>query len=232
MDMVSLTAAARPADQVAKLLRKAGKVPCILYGNDVDNSLLQCEYNEIYKAYASAGKSTLVDLDTGPKKVPVLFQDLAFDPVSNQIIHVDFFAVDMKKEIEAKIPISFEGEAPAKDLGGILLTPHDQVTVKCLPTALPHSLSVSVESLIEFGSALTVADVSIPDGVTVLDDPDVVIATIQEPREEEVIEEAPVEGEEEAAVEGEAVEGEGEGGEEGEKKESEGEGGEAKKEDS
>ena len=69
------------------------------------NVSLQCAYNDIYKAYASAGRSTLIDLDADGKKVPVLFHKLQFDPVSDKITHVDFYAVDMKKEIEAEVPI-------------------------------------------------------------------------------------------------------------------------------
>jgi len=229
MGNVALTVTARSPEQVAKHLRKDGQVPCVLYGNDVENISLQCTHGEILKAYADAGKSTLVELDTGSKKVPALFHEIEFDPVSDKIIHVDFYAVDMKKEIEAQVPIKHEGEAPAvKELGGILITPRDHVTVKCLPTALPHEILVNIEKLEEFGSALTVADLQIPDGVAVSEDPETVIATVQEPRKEEEIIPEPVEGEEgaEGSAEGEGAEGaegegekaEGEGGGEGEKK--------------
>jgi len=183
-------------------------VPCVLYGNDVDNTSLICTHKDVLKAYAKAGKSTLVDLDAGGKKIPVLFHSLDFDPVTDNIIHADFYAVDMKKEIEAEVPIKFEGEAPAvKELGGIFFVPRDQVKVKCLPTNLPHELVASVETLVEFGDALHVSVIQVPDGVTILDDQDAVIATVQEPRKEEVVEVAPAEGEEGEAVEGETAEG-------------------------
>jgi len=203
MSTVPLAATARPSEPSAKVLRRADQVPCVLYGNDTENVSIKCAYNEIYKAYVAAGKSTIVDLDIDAKKVHAIFHALSFDPVSGRITHVDFYAVDMKKEIEATIPLSFEGEAPAvKNLGGILLTPHDQVTVKCLPTVLPHNLPVSLESLVEFGDSLTVADIKVPDGVVIIDETDVMIAMIQEPRAEEVAEVAPAA--EEAAVEGTA----------------------------
>ncbi len=183
-------------------------MPCVLYGNDVDNTSLICTHKDVLKAYAKAGKSTLVDLDAGGKKIPVLFHSLDFDPVTDNIIHADFYAVDMKKEIEAEVPIKFEGEAPAvKELGGIFFVPRDQVKVKCLPTNLPHELVASVETLVEFGDALHVSVIQVPDGVTILDDQDAVIATVQEPRKEEVVEVAPAEGEEGEAVEGETAEG-------------------------
>ena len=205
----------------------------MLYGNDTENVALICSHKEILKAYATAGKRTLVDLDAAGKKVPVLFHALDFDPVTDNIIHADFYAVDMKKEIEAEVPIKFEGEAPAvKELGGIFFVPQDQVKVKCLPTNLPHELIANIETLVEFGDALHVSIIQVPEGVVILDDPEAVIATVQEPRKEEVVEVAPAEGEEgaEGAVaEGEAAEGtEGEKAE-GDAKEGEG-GGEEKKE--
>tara|TARA_Y100000310_G_scaffold67879_1_gene63264 strand:- start:307 stop:1005 length:699 start_codon:yes stop_codon:yes gene_type:complete len=217
MDMVSLTVTARSEGTKAKVLRQSNCVPCVLYGNDTPNVSLQCVYNELFNAYRKAGASTIVDLDTGKNKVPVLFHAVQMDPVSDRITHVDFYAVDMKKEIEASIPLQYEGEAPAvKELGGVLVTAHDHVTVKCLPTNLPHHLSISLEPLEEFHSSLTVADIVVPEGVQIMDDLEVVVANVQEPRKEEVIEEVPEEGEE----------GEGEEGAEGEEK-TEGEGGEA-----
>ncbi|MBU0767336.1 50S ribosomal protein L25 [Patescibacteria group bacterium] len=203
MDTITLTVTARLPQQVAKKLRKEGQVPCVLYGNDIKNTSLQCTHKEVLKVYIAAGKSTLVELDTGSKKVPVLFHDIAFHPVSDKIIHVDFFAVDMKREIEAKVPIIHQGESPAvKDLGGILITPHDHVTVKCLPTLLPHEIIVNIDQLKEFGATLTVADLEVAEGVVIAEEPETVIATVQEPRKEEV-KEVPVEVAE-GAVEGEA----------------------------
>jgi len=219
MDMVSLTATARDTAKKAKDHRTEGLVPCVVYGNETKNMPLSCVYNEIFKAFVSAGKSTLVDLDVAGKKVPVLFHAIDFDPVSDRIIHVDFYAVDMKKEIEAKVSVRFEGEAPAvKEEGGVLVTVLDHVTVKCLPTKLPHDLAVSIESLVAFHDSLAVSDLQVPEGVVIQEDPEMMIATIQEPRKEEVIEVAPVEDEEaealaegeEPTAEGEVKEGEGE----------------------
>src|SRR5690606_14098228 len=127
--------------------------------------------------YAKAGESTLVELEVEGKKVPALFHQLQFDPVSDLITHVDFYAVNLKKEVDASIPVHFEGEAPAvEEKGGILVTSHDHVTVTCLPTHLPHSLDVDISSLVEFGDQVTVADIKVPEGVTIQDDAETVLA--------------------------------------------------------
>ncbi|PIR52548.1 50S ribosomal protein L25 [Candidatus Peregrinibacteria bacterium CG10_big_fil_rev_8_21_14_0_10_49_10] len=197
MDMVTLAATARTKDVGANILRTASKVPCVLYGNNVENVSLECSFNDVWRAYQKAGENTIVELALGGRNVPVLFHEVQMDPVSDRLIHVDFYAVDMKKEIEAPIPIHFEGESLAvKDMGGVLVTSHDHVTVRCLPAHLPHHLIVSIAPLVDFLSTITVADIEVPEGVQIVDAPDVVIATAQEPRkEEELLPPTPAEGE-------------------------------------
>jgi large subunit ribosomal protein L25 len=210
MDTVPLSAQAR-SDQKANILRTDGKVPCVLYGHDTENISLQCEEGALRKAYIQAGESTLVELDTGDKKTPVLFYEVKFDAISGKITHADFYAVNMKEEIETTVPIVLDGEAPAvKDLDGILVTPRDHVTVKCLPKDLPSEFRVSLESLTELTSTLTVADLTVSEGVTIAEEADRVIALIQEKRKEEEIvpEVTEGEGEESEEKEGEKKEGE------------------------
>jgi large subunit ribosomal protein L25 len=215
MEMISLKAKARSADTSAKVLRRESIVPGVVYGNEAENTSIQCDYSEIYKAYVQAGGSTIVDLDIEGKKVPSLFHDLSFDPVSDRIIHVDFYAVNMKKEIEAQIPLEFIDESEAvKSLSGVLITTNDHVTVHCLPTNLPHALQISLSSLNEFGDALHASDILPMDGVQIMDEPDTMIATVQEPR-------AAVEEVQEEAAPAEGEEGEKKEGEEGDKKEGE-----------
>ncbi|PIR49491.1 50S ribosomal protein L25, partial [Candidatus Peregrinibacteria bacterium CG10_big_fil_rev_8_21_14_0_10_54_7] len=105
MDMIPLKVSARDNAFKAKVLRKSNQVPCVVYGNEVKNMSLQCGYNDLFRVYLKAGESTLVDLDFGGKNVPVLFHAVQFDPISDRITHVDFYAVDMKKEIEASVPV-------------------------------------------------------------------------------------------------------------------------------
>ncbi len=182
MDMVSLKAAARDLKAKPKQLRRGGQVPCNVYGHEVQMTV-QCAEQELHNAFRKAGESTLVELDVAGKKIPVLFKSVDFDPVSDREIHVDFYAVDMKKEIETVVPVRFEGEAPAiKTLGGILVISHDHVKVRCLPADLPRSLVVSVSGLEAFHASVSVKDLQVPKGVKVQDGVDTVLATIQEPR--------------------------------------------------
>lgn len=204
MDMVALTAEARDSAVKSAVMRRGGKVPCVVYGSGTKNQTITCDRNELNRVYTKAGESTLVELSVGGKKVPVLIHELDLDPLSGQIAHVDFYAVDMSREIEAKVPVRFTGESLAvKDLGAIFVIAHEHVTVKCLPKDLPHELTADISGLKEFHDVITVGSLALPSGVAIKDAPDTVIAVVQEPREEEVIEvAAPVEGAEGAAVAG------------------------------
>ena len=216
MKMVPLSVQKRSPEARAAALRQEGIVPCVLYGNDTESTSLQVDHGPLYKAYVKAGESTLVELDTGEQKVPTLFHAVDLHPVSDKILHVDFYAVDMKKEVEAKVPVEFVGEAPAvKELGGVLVMTFDHVTVRCLPTKLPHNLEVDISGIAEFGDHVTVANLNVEEGVEILEEEDTVLASAQEPRQAEP---EPTE-ETEEGTEGEAkAEGDGEG----EKKEGEG----------
>ncbi len=209
MDMVPLKAAARTVALKPKLLRKSGKVPCVVYGSGLKTESIECEKSELTRVYTKAGASTLVELELGGKKVPVLVHQVDLDPLSGQLAHVDFYAVDMTKEIEAKVRIRFTGDAPAiKELAAIFVVAHDRVTVKCLPKDLPHELLADVSSMKEFHDVITVSGIQVPSGVKVKEAADMVIAVVQQPREEEVVEvAAPVEGAEGAAAPAAGAEG-------------------------
>ncbi len=187
MDMVSLTAAARDLKANPKVLRRANQVPCVVYGYKAQMNV-QCVEKELHSAFIKAGESTLVELDVGGKKIPVLFKQVDFDPVSDREIHVDFYAVNMDKEIETLVPVHFEGDAPAvKTLGGVIVISHDHVKVRCLPKNLPHSITVNIGKLDAFHASVSVKDLEVPEGVKVMDAPITVLLTIQEPRAIEVI---------------------------------------------
>ncbi|PIP65373.1 50S ribosomal protein L25 [Candidatus Peregrinibacteria bacterium CG10_big_fil_rev_8_21_14_0_10_49_16] len=208
MDTVILIADPR-SEAKPRVLRRAGKVPCVVYGNQAAHAHLECKAADLLKAYRQAGESTLVELVIQDKKIPVLFYALDVDPVSDALLHADFYAVDMNKEVEATVPLTHEGESLAvKELGGVLVSPLDHVTVRCLPKDLPAEITVHISVLENFGTTVTVADLAIPAGVRILEAQDAVVAMVQEPRSE--IEETPVvEGVAGESPEGEKKEGEG-----------------------
>lgn len=211
----------------AKEARKAGRIPMAYYGKSVDNHGFSVDYQEFRRAYEKGGRSTILYFTNEKnEEFPVLVQDIQYEPVTDQMIHVDVMAVDLNKKIRTQIPLVFTGVAPAvKELAGVLMQNKESIEVECLPKDLIHEIEVDVSPLIDFNTSLTVGDLNVPEAITVLDAEDINVATVSAPRaaiEEEEEAAAAAEGEE--GEEGEAAEGEeGEAAEGGEEKKEEGE---------
>ncbi len=175
-----------------KSLRLQNLLPAEFYGSGVKNLSLQMNYGNFRRLFKTAGRNTVIELNLeGKEKHNVLVHDIQRDPISDEIIHVDFINVRMDKVIHAKIPLKFTGVAPAvKEMSGILTYNLDEIDVKCLPKDLIPSIEVSVDSIVNFHSYVRVKDLAVPAGVTVLNPPDEVVVTAVAPKEEEEI--APV----------------------------------------
>jgi len=194
MDKVIFTAQTRDKAVKAKNLRKEHLIPAEYYGHGVKNMSLQMDYQAFRKLYKKAGSNTVIDLEIdGEGMKNVLIHNVSSHPVTDAYTHVEFINVRMDEEVTTTIPIRLEGQAPAvKDLAGILIQNLDGIEVTCLPKDLVHEIVVDIAGLVDFNSSITVADLKIPVGITVLDEPDASVAYVTEPQEEEVIVAEPV----------------------------------------
>jgi large subunit ribosomal protein L25 len=177
----------------------------------VDSANVSLDFHEFEILRRHAGPNTLIDLSVdGKKSRPVLVNGLQVHPVSRKPLHVDLFLVRMTEELTVEVPLIPRGLAPATDLlNGTLLHVTESVRVRALPDHLPQSIEYPVESLVDFDATIKVSDLELPSDVTLLTDPDEVVAKVLPPRIE--VEEVPEveEGEEgEEGAEGEAAEGE------------------------
>ncbi len=188
-------------------IRKNGRIPAVVYGHGVDSSNVSLDAHAFDLLRRHTGPNALVDLSVdGAKANPVLIHDVQIHPVSRRALHADLFLVRMTEELTVDVPLVSTGESHAvEELNGTLLHPTETVKVKALPDHLPQSIEYSIASLVDFDAAVRVSDLVIPDDVTLLTDPDEIIAKVQAPRVE--IEEVPAEVEGEGE-EGEAAEGE------------------------
>jgi large subunit ribosomal protein L25 len=197
-------------------LRRAGKLPAVVYGHGVDSSNVTVDAHAFDLLRKHTGANALVDLSVdGAKAQPVLINAVQVHPVNRHPLHIDLFLVRMTEELTVDVPLVATGESIAvTDLGGTLLHPTETVRIRALPDHLPQSIEYSVEALVDFDGAIYVRDLVIPADVTLATDGDEIIAKVQAPRVVEV-EEAPaaeaVEGEEgvEGAAEGETPAGDG-----------------------
>jgi large subunit ribosomal protein L25 len=239
MELLKLVGQKRSEGQKAGAIRREGSLPVVLYGNKQDNVLLTVKKNDLQRLYRQAGKNTIIQLAIeGMPEDNVLIYDLSYNPITDEIEHVDLLRVNMNEEITAEVPIEIVGESHAvKDLGGILVTSYHDLDVTCLPGDLPKSILLDISKLASFEDMIYVRDLQLGDKIKVNLEPDVVLATVNEPRSDAELAELDkeveenVEAVESVKVKEEKAEGEeGEGGEATAKKE-EGKGEEGKKEE-
>ena len=189
-----------------KRLRREGVLPANVYGRGLESIAVQMPLRDARAMMIEHGTDTLIELriEGESEGRPVVVRSVQRDVLSGVIRHIDFWQVDLTRTIQARVPVHLLGEAPAVHVyQGVLLQGLDAVLVEALPADIPEQFELSVDGLEELDSRLSVADLTIPDGVTVLTDPGATLARIARPRllaeeEEEVPEgeEGLVEGEE------------------------------------
>ncbi|MFZ3099999.1 MAG: 50S ribosomal protein L25 [Minisyncoccales bacterium] len=160
-------------------LRREGMIPAVLYGPGVENKNLAVVRKEFAGLFRQAGKTSLVSLrvEGEAKDFMVLINDMSLDPVSGNVTHIDFYQPNLKKEIEADVPLIFVGESPAvKDLGGTLVKNFDEIAVKALPADLPREIKVDISVLKTFDDVIAVKDLTVAGKVELLKNPEEIVA--------------------------------------------------------
>ncbi|MEA3344205.1 MAG: 50S ribosomal protein L25 [Patescibacteria group bacterium] len=183
----------------AKELRKEEILPSVLYGSKIETQSIQVDLKEFKNVFKEAGKSSLISLRIDKEEKPVLIHKIEKDPLSGELIHIDFYQPVLTEEIEATVSLVFEGESFAvKDLGGTLVKEIQELTVKALPQNLPHEIKVNVDTLETFNDEILVKDIKLPENVEIKKDLDSIIAVVVPPKKVEEELEKPAEQEEEA----------------------------------
>ena len=171
-------------------IRESGMLPVVLYGHGIEPKSLSVDAKEFARAFAHSGSSTMVKIiiDDNTEPINILFHQIDRNPVSGDYVHADFLQVKLTEKIKTEIPIVLEGEENApvvKEKEGSIITNKDHIEVEAFPQDLIHEIVVNVSELAEFDQVIHVKDLIVPAKIDVLDDPDDVIVSIQEPRSEE-----------------------------------------------
>ncbi len=185
-----------------KQLRNKGIIPANIFGKNIKSLAIELEKSNLLDVMRKAGETGLIQLKVkgDDKAHPVLVSGYAQDPVTDQMLHVDFHEVDLKQKTTASVPLKTIGESEAVKSGMVLVMFKNEIEVEALPTDLPDSIEVDISGLTEVGATILAKDLKFDRSkVTVEIGDEEPIATIQEPAKEEVIEAAPAEGEEGAA---------------------------------
>jgi large subunit ribosomal protein L25 len=203
--MISLAAKPRDVGMTPKALRRAAVVPGILYGRTYAPKAVQFEYLPLARTVLQAGTSHFVSLaiEGETETQRVLIRDVQRNPVTSRIIHVDLMAVMAGERLRSDVPLVQHGQAPATQLGGIIVQLLEALQVECLPDNMPEAIHIDLTRLTDLHSRLSVSDLEIPEGVEVLTPADTDVIQVSVPRavaaEEEAVA-APAEGAEAPAA--------------------------------
>lgn len=196
-------------------LRATGMAPAILYNDDPNevSTAMSVPIKTVDLTLQNLGDNALYDVSLGSRTAVARVVDLQRDPVSGQLLHVDFTPVNMRERIEVTVPVSVVGEAPGvNEDDGVLQQVAYELQVESLPGNIPQEIEVDVSELY-MNENLTLGDITLPEGITLISDPEEVAVTITAPTEiteeemesagivEEDSEEMGEEAEEEAAAE-------------------------------
>jgi large subunit ribosomal protein L25 len=174
-----------------KFLRNKGVVPAHLFGHNLDSIELQSQATALNSVISKAGRTRLINLTIGDsdQNHNVMVREVQKDPIRGDLIHVDFYEVNMAEKIKVEVPIQIVGESPAlKIRENMLYQTLSSLHIECLPGKMPDRIQVDISVIKEVEQAVHVKDISLPD-VAILNEPELVIAKVSL-RPMEVVEEA------------------------------------------
>jgi len=167
-------------------MREAGKVPAVFYGPKDESESIELLRTDLESFLQKEGESSVLTLKGDGVEKDVLIQGIQSHPVSGKIEHVDFYVIDKTKKVEVSVPIEFTGESPAvKNLGGSLVKVLYELEIESLPTNIPHQIIVDVSGLTDFDSIIYAKEIKLPEGVTLISNPEDTVVLAEAPREEE-----------------------------------------------
>jgi large subunit ribosomal protein L25 len=170
-----------------KNLRKQGLLPANVFGPGIPSQSVSVNYIEFRRTFKKVGETGVVYVKTESEEIPTLISLIQRDPIEGLILHADFRKVDLHKKITAEVPLSFVGVAHAVNLGGVLLTQTDKVTVESLPQDIPSSIEVDVTVLKEVGQEIKVSDLVVAGNVTITTEATKVIVSVAAHKEESTV---------------------------------------------
>ena len=170
-------------------LRAEELIPAVIYAKGEENLNVQVTSRDFDKVLRQAGTSTIITLDIDGENKDVLIKDYQTHPYKNQYLHVDFQAINQNETIRVSVPVVLLGRDDLRIDDAVLVQNLDTIEVECLPKYIPQTAEVEISEM-EIGDAKTVADLDIfeNDNITLLEEDDEVICSLQEASEEEISE--------------------------------------------
>lgn len=176
-----------------KALRRDGKLPAVIYGHGIEPTAITLDALQTNKVLSGVGTSTLITIDLEGEEYSVLVRDRQHHVLLRHLLHVDFQVLSMTETVRASVSVVLgEGDAPAvESYGAMIITGVESLDIECLPSDLIDRIVVDISGLESIGDSILVRDLPVPDGITILEDPEtmIVVATAPAAEEEEEPEE-------------------------------------------
>jgi len=180
--------------KAVKRLRRAGITPVNLYGPGLPSQPLQVETRALLQALAGATPTTRFHLTVDGQEHITLIKQVDRHPITGEVRHVDFYAIEQAGKVRVAVPLRFVGEAPAVQRGeGVLVHYLETVELEGRPTDLPEVIAVDLTRLDRAPSVIHAGDLPLPPGVRLVTDPTAPVVTVEPPPAAAAIEEAPEE---------------------------------------
>ena len=184
----------------SRQIRRAGRIPAVCYGQGMAVVPLEIDRREFLRTLGNVEGTRVIQLMAPGTPVDgksVILKELQVHPVTSEMLHADFYAIDMTRRLRVQIPLHFEGKAVGVTNGGILQPVRREITVECLPDAIPDAIVVDVSAL-GIHDSIHVESLALPEGVTAVADTDFAVVTVLAP----TVEAAPAAAEAPVAAEG------------------------------
>ena len=167
-----------------KEVRRNGEIPAVLYGLKDNLSFSVCPDN-LKDILIAKGQNALIDLNLeGNKKRKVILKEFQSHPLKERWVHVDFLEVDVTKTVKVSVNVHLIGKSAGEKMGGLVNQVLKSIHVECLPVDIPQSVDLDVTA-VELGQVLHVSDLSLPDKVKILNQPNEVVVSVYMPKVEE-----------------------------------------------
>ncbi len=208
MEQIELNAAKRDVlGKKVRFLRRQGITPVHVFGHGIESLALQCDTAILQRVLGQTGQTRVINLKVDGEKTPrtVMVRETQQNILKGALLHVDFYQVKMTEVIDVDVPIILVGEAPAlRNKENMLSQELNELSIQCLPANIPNSIEIDVTSLAEPDQTIRVNDIVPGEGVTIINDPEAMVARIVIQREVEEIPEEVEVAEEVAEAEEEA----------------------------
>lgn len=178
-----------------KKVRDSGSIPAIVYGDKKDPITVSVNNMDLLKTVRDEGRNAIISLDIEGESVDVMLHEYQMEPIKNQVIHADFYVVNMSNEMDVSVPIHLEGEAVGVKEGGVLQQPLYELAVRAKPADIPEEILIDVSKL-DVGDSIMVADLKDAKNYEITEDANTTIVNVtapdveEEPANEEVDENA------------------------------------------